>query len=154
MDGQAIGELGVRIEDGRVTDVKYTSHRIDERIQPDSGIAAMVVEVRKPFVSGQDFQSGKHKNPFNGSRLKYLIDAVIGQTEITLHRRNFSDQAMPTVIRGLRTIFSLTRSAARPVLSWAASPASAMNGGRARTDQNGRSVPFHADRPADCQGPD
>jgi 2',3'-cyclic-nucleotide 2'-phosphodiesterase (5'-nucleotidase family) len=58
MDGQAIGELGVRIEDGRVTDVKYTSHRIDERIEPDSVIAAMVAKVRKPFVSGQDFQPG------------------------------------------------------------------------------------------------
>lgn len=100
MDGQAIGELGVRIEDGRVTDVKYTSHRIDERIEPDSVIAAMVAKVRKPFVSGQDFQPGQHKNPFNGSRLKYPIDTVIGQTEIALHRSNFSDEAMPAVIEG------------------------------------------------------
>lgn len=100
MDGQAIGELGVRIEDGRVTDVNYTSHRIDERIEPDSVIAAMVAKVRKPFVSGQDFQPGQHKNPFNGSRLKYPIDTVIGQTEIALHRSNFSDEAMPAVIEG------------------------------------------------------
>lgn len=100
MDGQAVGELGIQIKNGRVTEAKYISHRVDEGIEPNSRIAAMVAEVRKPFVSGPHFNPSKYRNPFNGSRLKRPIDTVIGHTEIALHRSNFSDEAMPAVLEG------------------------------------------------------
>ena len=100
MDGQVVGELSIRVKEGRVIDKKYVSHRITDRFQPDPAIAAAVQSVRRPYVTGPQFQAGKIRNPFNGSFLRYPIDTVIGQTKVPLYRSNFSDEAMPAVIEG------------------------------------------------------
>lgn len=100
MDGQAVGELKVKVKKGEIIDKKYVSHRITDRFKDNPAIAAAVASVRKPYVVGPQFQAGKIRNPFNGSFLRYPIDTVIGQTEIPLYRSNFSNEVMPAVIEG------------------------------------------------------
>lgn len=100
MDGQAVGELKVKVKKGEIIDRKYVSHRITDRFKENPTIAAAVASVRKPYVDGPQFQSGKIRNPFNGSFLRYPIDTIIGQTEIPLYRSNFSNEVMPAVIEG------------------------------------------------------
>ena len=100
MDGQVIGELNVRVKNGRVVDKKYISHRITSRIKPDPAIAALIQSVRRPYVAGPQFQPGVVRNPFNNAPLRYPIDTVIGQTKVPLYRSNFSNEAMPAVIEG------------------------------------------------------
>ncbi len=100
MDGQVVGELRIRVKQGRVVDKKYISHRITDRLKADPAIAALIESVRQPYVAGPQFQPGKIRNPFNGSHLRYPIDSVIGQTQVPLHRSNFSNEAMPGVIEG------------------------------------------------------
>ena len=100
MDGQVVGEMSIRVKNGKVVDKKYVSHRITDRIKADPAIAALIQSVRRPYVAGPHFQPGKITNPFNGSHLRYPIDTVIGQTKIPLYRNNFSNEAMPAVIEG------------------------------------------------------
>jgi 2',3'-cyclic-nucleotide 2'-phosphodiesterase (5'-nucleotidase family) len=56
--------------------------------------------VRSPLVSGPAFKPGVIANPFSGALLRYPIDTVVGQTEVPLHRSNFSNERMPAVIEG------------------------------------------------------
>ncbi|MEX5744516.1 bifunctional UDP-sugar hydrolase/5'-nucleotidase [Massilia sp. X63] len=100
MDGQVVGELQVRVNKGVVADKRYVSHRITEQLAEDMRIAAMVAQVRAPLVSGPAFKPGAIVNPFSGARLRSPIDTVVGQTEVPLHRSNFSKERMPAVIEG------------------------------------------------------
>lgn len=100
MDGQVVGELQVRVSQGAVVSKRYVSHRITEQLAEDPAIAALVAQVRAPFVSGARFRPGAVANPFSGARLRYPIDTVVGQTEVPLYRSNFSDERMPAVIEG------------------------------------------------------
>lgn len=100
MDGQVVGELSLQVEQGRIVAKTYVSHRITEQIRPNRAIAALVRSVRRPYVAGRQFESGKIQNPLNGSYLRYPIDTIIGQTEVPLYRSNFTDEPMPAVIEG------------------------------------------------------
>ena len=100
MDGQVVGELQVRVDKGVVADKRYVSHRITEQLAEDKRIAAMVAQARAPLVSGPAFKAGAITNPFSGAALRYPIDTVVGQTEVPLHRSNFSNERMPAVIEG------------------------------------------------------
>lgn len=100
MDGQMVGELRVRIENGVVADKRYVSHRITERLAEDERIAALVARVRAPLVSGAAFKPGAIVNPFSGAVLRRPIDTVVGRTEVPLYRSNFGNEPMPAVIEG------------------------------------------------------
>jgi sulfur-oxidizing protein SoxB len=102
-DGQVIGELNLTIEGGRIAKWKWTLHHIDDRIEPNAGIAKFVADVRRPFLSGPQFK--RHVNPFNGARLAQPIDKVVGQTKVALHRMNFADHEPAAVIEGTSHIF-------------------------------------------------
>jgi len=97
-DGTMIGEIRLKIKNGRMTAWKWKAHNITDKIHEDQRIAAKVGEVRKAFVSGPDFV--EHFNPLNGAKLRRPIDTVIGYTAIPLHRSNFSHEEMPAVIEG------------------------------------------------------
>lgn len=99
-DGQVLNEMTLRKRKGKVSLVSFKQHPITTDIAPDPGIAALVKQVRAPFVSGPDFVPGKWVNPINGIKLMQPIDAVVGQTEVPLYRSNFSDEEMPGVIEG------------------------------------------------------
>src|SRR5215470_16636879 len=97
-DGQVIGELNLTVTDGRLNGWKWTLHRIDDRITPDRSIAALVTQIRKPFLSGRDFKPPV--NPFNGTKLTQPIDTVVGRTQVALHRMNTTTREPPAVVEG------------------------------------------------------
>ena len=99
-DGTMLGELTIRIKDGKMSGYDFTAHRINEtNNQPYHVVASNVYDIRKTFVAGNDFVP--HVNPMNASVLKTPIDTIIGHTKIALHRSNFTDASeMPAVIEG------------------------------------------------------
>lgn len=99
-DGTMLGELTLTVKNRRITDWQWQPHfiRTDE-IKPDPQIQAMVDNIRKPFLKGNEFIP--HVNPINATVLRTPIDSVIGHTKVALHRSNFSDAPeMPAVIEG------------------------------------------------------
>jgi 2',3'-cyclic-nucleotide 2'-phosphodiesterase (5'-nucleotidase family) len=97
-DGTNLGELRLTMKDGKLHDWKWKSHVIDATIKPNRKIAKLVAQIRAPFVSGPGFTT--HVNPFHGGTLKTPIDTVVGNTEVGLHRSNFSHEDMPGAIEG------------------------------------------------------
>ena len=99
-DGQVLNEMTLRKRKGKVSLVAFRQHRITADIGPDAAIAALVAQVRAPFVAGTGFVPGKWVNPLNGVKLMQPIDSVVGRTEVPLYRSNFADEEMPAVIEG------------------------------------------------------
>jgi S-sulfosulfanyl-L-cysteine sulfohydrolase len=97
-DGQVVGELNLTVTNGRLGAWKWTLHRIDDRVAPDRAVAALVTQIRKPFLSGRDFKP--QTNPFNGTKLTKPIDTVVGRTQVALHRMNTTTREPPAVIEG------------------------------------------------------
>ena len=97
-DGTMLGELNLKLSNGRLERWRWTAHAINDAIPEDPGIAEAVKKARKSFVSGPDFV--EHTNPFNGARLSRPIDAVVGNTRVALNRGGFSRSDMPAVIEG------------------------------------------------------
>ncbi|WP_455365425.1 bifunctional metallophosphatase/5'-nucleotidase [Kaarinaea lacus] len=99
-DGTLVGEITLTIQNRKVVDHSWKAHRITTKNnKADPEIQALVDRARKSFVKGPDFHA--HVNPVNATVLRTPIDTVIGNTEVALHRSNFSDAAvMPAVIEG------------------------------------------------------
>lgn len=99
-DGTMVGELTVKVENGKMVDHQFMAHRVSvENNKPHPDIQKKIDEIRKPFVKGTDFKA--HVNPINASVLRTPIDSVIGYTKKPLHRSNFSDASeMHAVIEG------------------------------------------------------
>ncbi len=97
-DGTMLGELNLKISNGRLESWRWTAHTISGAAPEDPGIAQAVKQARKPFVSGPDFVH--HVNPFNGARLTRPIDTVVGYTKVALDRDGLSGSDMPAVIEG------------------------------------------------------
>lgn len=98
-DGTMVGELTVQVRNGRMVGHTWTAHRITTRnTTPDTKIAKMVAEIRRPFIK-EGFVP--HSNPINGAVLRTPIDTVIGYTKVGLHRSNFtSARQFNAVIEG------------------------------------------------------
>jgi len=87
-DGTMVGELTVTVKNGRMAGHQWTAHRISvKNNKPDPEIAALIEQIRRPFVKGTFVT---HVNPINGAVLRTPIDAVIGYTKTALHRANFA----------------------------------------------------------------
>jgi 2',3'-cyclic-nucleotide 2'-phosphodiesterase (5'-nucleotidase family) len=97
-DGTMLGELNLKITDGRLQSWRWTAHTINNAIPEDPSIARAVRQARKPFVNGPDFV--EHVNPLNGARLTRPIDTVVGYTKVTLDRHGYADTDMPALIEG------------------------------------------------------
>ena len=99
-DGTMLGELTVKVKNGKIASWDFKGHRINEiNNKPDEKIQAIVTDIRKTFIKGSDFVP--HVNPMNASILRAPIDTVIGYTKKALHRSNFSDaKEMPAVVEG------------------------------------------------------
>ena len=98
-DGTMLGELHLTVKNRAIADFDWKPHRIiSNKALYDPQIGAIVKEVRKPFVTGS-FR--EHSNPINDSVLRTPIDTVIGETQIPLHRSNFSNaRTMQAVVEG------------------------------------------------------
>ena len=103
-DGTRLGQLDLKIRNGKIARWNYTFHLIDtRRIRPNYKIAAMVRNERKAFIASPFFQP--HVNPINGAILKTPIDTVVGTAEVGLHRSNFGHMAMPATVEGTSSDF-------------------------------------------------
>lgn len=96
-DGTMMGKLEIKTKDGKIKDWKWSAIRIDDSIPENANVAAKVAQIRAGFT-GSNYAD--KLNPFNGSRLKRPIDALVGWAAVPLHRSNFSNQNMPGVIEG------------------------------------------------------
>lgn len=96
-DGTRVGQLDLSIDDDGALTWSYVLHTVSEDLEPDPEIAALVEEVRRPFLAGS-FRP--HRNPINGSWLTRPIDDVVGHTAVPLNRSGFTDDAWPAVISG------------------------------------------------------
>ncbi|HQT31703.1 MAG TPA: 5'-nucleotidase C-terminal domain-containing protein [Thiobacillus sp.] len=103
-DGTRLGQLDLKLKNGKIVKWDYTFHTIDTRkIKPDAKIAAIIKNERKEFVASKFFKT--HVNPFNGALLKTPIDTVVGTAEIGLHRSNFTDTNMSASVEGTSSDF-------------------------------------------------
>lgn len=98
MDGTLVGEVTLSVHAGQVTDMQHTPHLITDGIADDTAVANKVSEVSYPFNAG--FTPNTHVNPFSGNYLNGPLSEVVGQTDIALHRSNYSHENMPAVIEG------------------------------------------------------
>lgn len=97
-DGTLIGEVTLRLRGGQVASMSHIAHRIDNRIWPDLRVALKVAKVRYPFNAG--FKPNTHLNPFSGTYLTGPLDAIVGYTDVALHRSNYSHEDMAAVVEG------------------------------------------------------
>ena len=97
-DGTRLGKISLTVKDGKVTKWTWKGYDITDKIKADEHVAALVMKARASFVTGKQF--GAHTNPFNGSKLKRPIDAVVGHTKVGLHRSNFASESMPAAVEG------------------------------------------------------
>lgn len=102
-DGTMIGEIEFEFykdSTGKLTrtDWEWEAHTINDEISENSTIKSKVAEVRSPFLSPATATT--YVNPFNGTKLSGPIDAVVGYTNVPLHRSNFSGEGMPAVVEG------------------------------------------------------
>lgn len=97
-DGTVLGELTLKVKNGKVEKWDWKSHTIDDRLAKNQRVAAKIAEIRKTFVAGPHFK--RHANPFNGTPLGRPIDTVVGHTRAALHRSNFSHEPMAGLIEG------------------------------------------------------
>jgi 2',3'-cyclic-nucleotide 2'-phosphodiesterase (5'-nucleotidase family) len=101
-DGTVIGQLKVMVKKGKITDINFKQHIINDSVAEDPVIAAKVAEVRAPFVAGPDFGTRETTVTVGGNTTKLMrpVDEVIAFTEVGLHRSNFVDEDMPGVVEG------------------------------------------------------
>jgi len=124
MDGTMIGEITFQVKDKVVKSWDFVPHRIDDRIPEDKNIAAIVAAVRAPYNEGFDYTKAEAcrnatsvaevqgnpyvsplsilglTNPTEFLCLNGPLNQEVGNTDIALHRSNFSHEDMPAVIEG------------------------------------------------------
>jgi len=97
-DGTRLGELNILIKKGKLFGHKFKMHIVDRNIPENSEVAALIKEVRAPFI---DEESSKtFVNPFSKRHLRGPINAIVGKAEVELTRTNYSNSKMPAVIEG------------------------------------------------------
>ena len=99
-DGTTLGELRLKVRDGKLAKWKWKAHIIDDRIREDRRIAATVAEVRKPFLTEGFVPGQKVTVGGNATTLLRPVDEIIAYTHVDLHRSNFADEDMPAVVEG------------------------------------------------------
>lgn len=99
-DGTLLGEINLTVRDKKITRWLWHPYRINTRDnKPDVRLVDVIDEIRRPFVKGAQFTA--KVNPINGAVLRTPIDAVIGTTQVGLHRSNAADAtSMPAVVEG------------------------------------------------------
>jgi sulfur-oxidizing protein SoxB len=99
-DGTMVGELNLKVANGKVKQWKWTPHIITDNIREDRTIARKVAEVRKPFLTGTFVPGQQVTVGGNTTELLHPVDEVIAYTDLNLHRSNFVDEDMPAVVEG------------------------------------------------------
>jgi len=99
-DGTVVGELELKVKDGKVNKWKFKQHVVTEDIRENRAIAKKVAEVRRPYVTGTFVPGQRVTVGGNTTELLRPVDEVIASTDVGLHRSNFVDEDMPGVVEG------------------------------------------------------
>jgi len=98
-DGTRLGHMKVFMKDHKRVGHEFKMRTIDVNIKPNAKIQALIDKEREKFSS--DAEAQKHVSQFSKKALRGDIRKSIGETEIDLHRSNFSDaKEMNAVIEG------------------------------------------------------
>lgn len=99
-DGTVVGNLKLKVKNGKVTDWNFKQIVVVEGIPADKTIAAKVNKARAPYVAGTFVPGQKVTIGGNTTELLRPVDETIAFTEVDLHRSNFVDEDMPGVVEG------------------------------------------------------
>lgn len=105
-DGTLMNEITLTVRGGSVTGMNYLAHRIDDQIPENPAVAAKIAAVRAPYNDNFDATVSCNANsPYWNSFtqetcLNGPLNAVVGHTDVALHRNNYSHESMPAVIEG------------------------------------------------------
>lgn len=99
-DGTVVGNLKLKVNNGKITDWNFKQIVVAEGIPEDKTIAAKVAKARAPFVTGTFVPGQKVTVGGNTTELLRPVDETIAVTEVDLHRSNFVDEDMPGVVEG------------------------------------------------------
>lgn len=97
-DGTRLGELNILVKNHKLLGHKFTMHKVNRNIPENKMIKDLIEKIRAPFLQKQSAQA--FINPFSKRPLQGAIDEIVGESEITLHRSNYSDLKMAAVIEG------------------------------------------------------
>jgi len=97
-DGTRLGELNILLKDHKLLGHKFKMHKVNRNIPANRKIQSLIEKIRAPFLQKHSAQA--FINPFSKRPLKGAIDEIIGESEIALHRSNYSDTKMAAVIEG------------------------------------------------------
>lgn len=110
-----VGALKLKIDDGRIKNFEWTAIPVDDAVEEDATIKALVDSQEKYFVAGPDFKThtflpaaycslvspcrpGADGAVHKGHRLVDPLDTVVGRTEVTLHRHHSIEGVMNNFI--------------------------------------------------------
>ncbi|MDP2832899.1 MAG: 5'-nucleotidase C-terminal domain-containing protein [Pseudomonadota bacterium] len=99
-DGTVVGELELEIKNGKIKEWEFKQHVVTDDLKEDKAIAALVAQVRAPYVAGTFVPGQKVTIGGNTTELLRPVDEAIAYTEVGLHRSNFVDEDMPAVVEG------------------------------------------------------
>lgn len=105
-DGTLVNEISLTVSNGAVTAINHTPRRIDDSIRENEDVAEKVAKVSYKYNRGFDAtipctSSSPYWNSFTEATcLNGPLNAVVGKTEVALHRNNYSHENMPAVIEG------------------------------------------------------
>ena len=88
-DGTRMGHMKVFMKEGKLTGHVFKMRTIDVNIKPNAKIQALIEKERMKFDS--DSEAQKHVSQFSKKALRGDITKTIGETQIDLHRSNFTD---------------------------------------------------------------
>ncbi len=105
-DGTLVGEITLSVHEGQVIGMNHVPHRIDDRIVEDVAVANKVAQVRALYNEGFNASitcnsSSPYWNSFTEATcLSGPLSDVVGNTEVALHRSNYSHENMAAVVEG------------------------------------------------------
>ncbi|MDH5216741.1 MAG: hypothetical protein OEX19_03530, partial [Gammaproteobacteria bacterium] len=104
-DMAQIGELDVTVKDGKITKWAFTDHDVNETVWPNWRMKGLVSQIDQEIADLID--DGKAVNPYNGHKITYQLNEVVGSTKnVVLERNRFTtefdpaNKVMPAVIEG------------------------------------------------------
>jgi 2',3'-cyclic-nucleotide 2'-phosphodiesterase (5'-nucleotidase family) len=102
-----VGQLDVQVADGKVSDFVWQAHAVDDSVEPNEEMEALVATLEEDFIAGDDgvvkphvFLPGAFCNPGCGAfgeRGHYLVedlDSVVGSTDTLLLRHHVLEDTL------------------------------------------------------------
>jgi S-sulfosulfanyl-L-cysteine sulfohydrolase len=102
-----VGRLDIKVADGKVSNFEWDAIPVDDSIEPDADMAAIVAELEEPFIAGEDGEVARHSylpavfcTPGcgapgeRGHQLVDDLDTVVGSTDTLLLRHHVLEDTL------------------------------------------------------------